>query len=91
MHTGVSLLGSLLSGSLFSESVGSKMVGVAAVGGSGSYAPRFISRSGRETVSDSGSVSLAHLLVSTHLSRSFRHREIPAFFAKYKSTCEVLG
>ena len=40
MHTGVSLLGSLLSGSLFSESVGSKMVGVAAVGGSGSYSPR---------------------------------------------------
>ena len=49
MYTGVSLLGSLLSDSLFSESVGSKMVGVAAVGGSGSYSPRFISRSGRES------------------------------------------
>ena len=58
------------------------MVGVAAVGGSGSYSPGFISRSGRGSVSDSGSVSLAHLLVSTYLFKLFRHRVIPAFFAK---------
>ena len=58
MYTGVSLLFSSLSGSLLS--VSSAAVCSSVVGSTGSYSPGFISRSGREPVSDS--VSSASLV-----------------------------
>ena len=61
MYTGVSRLGSSLSGSLFS--VDSAVVCSSLVGSTGSYSPGFISRSGRELVSDSASTSASASLL----------------------------
>ena len=69
MYTGVSRLGSSLTHSL--SSVGSQVVHSSVVGNTGSYSPGFISRSGREAVSDLDSTSflasLFGLVVRKHL------------------------
>ena len=51
MYTGISLLGSSSTGSL--SSVGSAALCSSLVSSTGSYSPGFISRSGRESVSES--------------------------------------
>ena len=87
VNTGVSQLGALLSCSLFS--VDSVVVCSSVVDSTGSYSPGFISRSGREPVSDSASTyssaSLIGLVVRKHLFKVFyfllRHWVMPIFFA----------
>ena len=66
MYTGVSLLGSSSTGSL--SSVGSAVLCSSVVGSTGSYSSGFISRSGREPVSESPSTSsLGGLVVCIHV------------------------